>query len=145
MKRDGKPFKGRKCAEKTNREYRLMQADLYNLYPAIGVVNAARSNYNFTMLSPEIKPNFGVCEMKIDERKVQPPKNARGQIARVYLYMEATYTHYKMSDVQHKLMLAWNTMFPVTRQECIRTKKIEELQKNENIYIKQPCLDAGLW
>ena len=40
----GRNFKGRKCAEKANREYRLMQSDLYNLYPAIGAVNALRSN-----------------------------------------------------------------------------------------------------
>lgn len=46
----GKAFKGRKCAEKVSREYRLMQADLYNLYPAIGAVNALRQNYNFQML-----------------------------------------------------------------------------------------------
>ena len=36
----GRSFKGRKCAEKASREYRFMQADLYNLYPAIGAVNA---------------------------------------------------------------------------------------------------------
>ncbi len=28
----GKVFKGRKCAEKMNKEYRLMQADMYNLF-----------------------------------------------------------------------------------------------------------------
>jgi deoxyribonuclease-1 len=43
------PFKGRKCAERVNPEYRLMQADMYNLYPAIGAVNAMRSNYNYAM------------------------------------------------------------------------------------------------
>ncbi len=53
----GKAFKGRKCAEKANREYRLMQADMYNLYPAIGAVNAARSNYNYQMLPGE-QPDF---------------------------------------------------------------------------------------
>ena len=49
----GKAFKGRKCAEKVNREYRLMQSDMYNLYPAIGAVNALRQNYNFQMLPGE--------------------------------------------------------------------------------------------
>lgn len=28
------PFKGRKCAERVSKEYRFMQADMYNLYPA---------------------------------------------------------------------------------------------------------------
>jgi deoxyribonuclease-1 len=49
----GKAFKGRKCAEKVDTEYRYMQADMFNLYPAIGAVNALRSNYNFTMLPSE--------------------------------------------------------------------------------------------
>jgi len=38
----GKSFKGRRCAEKVNKEYRYMQADMFNLYPAIGAVNALR-------------------------------------------------------------------------------------------------------
>ena len=35
----GKAFKGRKCAEKVNHEFRRMQADMYNLYPAAGEPN----------------------------------------------------------------------------------------------------------
>lgn len=34
----GKSFKGRKCAEKVNTEYRYMQADMHNLFPAIGQI-----------------------------------------------------------------------------------------------------------
>ena len=85
----GKAFKGRKCAEKVNREYRLMQADLYNLYPAIGAVNALRQNYNFQMLPGE-EPDFGSCEMKIADRRAEPPVRARGQIARTYKYIAAS-------------------------------------------------------
>ena len=39
VKKNGKKFKGRKCAGKVNEEYRRMQADMFNLYPAIGEVN----------------------------------------------------------------------------------------------------------
>ena len=60
MDKKGKVFKGRKCVEKVNREYRLMQSDMYNLYPAIGAVNALRQNYNFQMLPGE-EPDFGSC------------------------------------------------------------------------------------
>ncbi|MFT6905951.1 MAG: deoxyribonuclease-1 [Oleiphilaceae bacterium] len=79
----GKSFKGRSCAEKINKEYRYMQADMFNLYPAIGSVNALRSNYNFTML-PDEKSRFGSCEMKINNRKAEPPVSARGRISRTY-------------------------------------------------------------
>ena len=76
----GKAFRGRKCAERVNREYRLMQSDMYNLYPAIGAVNALRQNYNFQMLPGE-EPDFGSCGMKIADRRAEPPIRARGQIA----------------------------------------------------------------
>ena len=39
-----KAYKGRKCANKVNAEYRYMQADMHNLFPAIGAVNTMRSS-----------------------------------------------------------------------------------------------------
>lgn len=141
----GKAFKGRKCAEKVSREYRLMQADLYNLYPAIGAVNALRQNYNFQMLPGE-KPDFGSCEMKIADRKAEPPVRARGQIARTYKYMADAYgPRYKMSRQQVQLMDAWDKMYPVDQWECTRAKRVERLQGNENMFVKSPCQQAGLW
>jgi deoxyribonuclease-1 len=107
----GSTFKGRKCAEKVNSEYRYMQADMFNLYPAIGSVNALRSNYNFTML-PVVKSDFGSCVMKIENKKAEPPEEARGQISRTYLYMEDAYKRYSMSKSQRQLMNAWDKMYP---------------------------------
>lgn len=140
----GKAFKGRKCAEKVSREYRLMQADLYNLYPAIGAVNALRQNYNFQMLPGE-KPDFGSCEMKIADRKAEPPIRSRGQIARTYKYMADAYaTRYRMSRQQTQLMDAWDKMYPVDAWECTRARRIERLQGNENPFVKERCQEAGL-
>jgi len=140
----GKAFKGRKCAEKVNSEYRYMQADMFNLYPAIGAVNALRSNYNFTML-PAAKSDFGSCMMKIDNRKAEPPEEARGQISRTYLYMEGVYKRYSMSKSQRQLMNAWDKMYPVDAWECTRAKKITRLQKSQNNIIKKRCKTAGTW
>ena len=141
----GKAFKGRKCAEKVNKDYRYMQADMYNLYPAIGAVNALRQNYNFQMLPGE-KPDFGSCEMKIADRKAEPPVRARGQIARTYKYMADAYgPRYKMSRQQTQLMDAWDKMYPVDQWECTRAKRVERLQGNENMFVKSPCQQAGLW
>jgi deoxyribonuclease-1 len=64
-----------------------------------------RSNYNFTVLPGE-KSDFGACAMKIENKKAEPPVEARGRIARTYLYMENTYSRYKMSKQQRKLMTA---------------------------------------
>lgn len=140
----GKEFKGRKCAEKLSPEYRLMQADMYNLHPAIGAVNAMRSNYNYAMLAGE-QPTFGTCEMKIADRKAEPPARARGQIARTYFYMQDSYSRYHMSRQQEQLMGAWDRQYPVDAWECTRAKRIEAMQGNENRFVKQPCQTAGLW
>jgi deoxyribonuclease-1 len=140
----GKAFKGRKCAEKVNTEYRYMQADMFNLYPAIGAVNALRSNYNFTML-PAAKSDFGSCAMKIENRKAEPPEIARGQIARTYLYMEDAYKRYSMSKSQRQLMNAWDKMYPVSGWECARAKNISNLQKSENKIVKSRCQSSATW
>jgi deoxyribonuclease-1 len=58
-----------------------MQADMFNIFTAIGAVKDQRSNHNFTML-PSIKSNFGSCAMKIGSRKAEPPVIARKKIAR---------------------------------------------------------------
>lgn len=140
----GKAFRGRKCAEKVNPEYRHMQADMYNLYPAIGAVNAMRSNFNFQMLPGE-ESSFGRCEMKIVDRKAEPPARARGQIARTYFYMQDAYPQYRMSRQQEQLMGAWDKMYPVDQWECTRAKRIEAVQGNENRFVKEPCVEQGLW
>lgn len=138
--RKGKAFKGRKCAEKANTEYRLMQSDLYNLYPVIGSVNAARQNYNFTMI-PNAKSSFGSCDMLIDSksRKVQPPESSRGVIARTYMYFEYAYPRYKMSTQQKKLMKAWDKQYPVSKWECHRSSIIHLVQGNKNPIMTARC------
>lgn len=140
--RKGKAFKGRRCAEKVNQEYRLIQSDMYNLYPAIGAVNAMRSNYNFVMLNNK-KNSFGSCAMKISARKAEPPINARGMIARSYLYMHQSYPKYSMSRQQIQLMNAWNNQFPVTQWECLRAQRIASLQGNNSEILKKSCTLAG--
>ena len=142
----GKPFRGRACAEKTNVDYRRMQADMYNLYPAIGAVNAMRGNKNFQMLGADEPSVFGSCSMKIRDNRVEPPERSRGQIARTYLYMAANYReHYRLSRQQRQLMQTWDRKYPVDAWECRRASRIERLQGNENRIVKDRCLDAALW
>ncbi|AZG34596.1 endonuclease [Shewanella psychromarinicola] len=139
----GKSFKGRKCAEKVNLEYRYMQSDMHNLFPAIGAVKVLRSNYNFTMLSSAVS-DFGSCDMRIDDRKAQPPIAARGIIARTYMYIEQTYPKYKMSKQQSQLMQVWDKQVPVSKWECKRSKHIENLQGNVNTVVDSRCKSVGL-
>lgn len=109
-----------------------------SLYPAIGAVNALRSNYNFTML-PGVNSNFGSCAMKIDNRKAEPPEIARGQIARTYIYMEGAHKRYSMSKAQRQLMAAWDKMYPVDAWECSIAKKVSSLQNSQNDVVQSRC------
>ena len=140
----GRSFKGRKCAEKANKTFRYMQADLYNLYPAIGAVNAMRSHYRYAML-PSESATFGTCQMKIDEsgRRAEPPEASRGSIARSTLYMAASYPQYRLSSAQRQLMEAWDRQYPVDQWECLRAKRIEKIQGNETAFVAEPCRKAG--
>ena len=115
-----------------------MQSDMFNLYPTIGAVNALRSNYNFALL-PLIKSDFNSCDMRIDLRKAQPPEEARGKIARTYMYMEKNYRRYNMSKSQRKLMAAWDRQYPVSDWECQRAQKIAKIQGNTNKVVKSRC------
>lgn len=144
VRSNGKPFKGRACAEKANQEFRYMQADLYNLYPAIGAVNAIRSNFNYQML-PDTAATFGTCPMKVANRRAEPPEYTRGPIARSTLYMAEAYADvYKLSNQQRQLMEAWNKMYPADQWECTRAQRIQKIQKNENRFVTEACRKAGL-
>ncbi|WP_301001100.1 endonuclease [uncultured Bilophila sp.] len=50
-----------------------------------------------------------------------------------------------MSRQQAQLMDAWDRMYPVEQWECTRAQRVEALQGNENLFVKRPCQDAGLW
>lgn len=141
----GRRFKGRNCAQKESLEFRYMQSDMYNLYPAIGSVNATRGHKDFDLLENE-KSSFGTCEMKVGKDKVEPPAYSRGVIARTYLYMQYAYSpRFRMSKSQERLMNAWDNQHPVAKWECKRAKKIEELQGNENPFVKGPCIERGMY
>ncbi len=140
----GKSFKGRDCAEKTNMAYRYMQADLFNLQPAIGEVNGRRNNYSFTMLDGEER-EFGTCNMEIRDSKAEPPDNRFGDIARTYMYMESAYPgHGIISNQDEKMFAAWNNMDPVDAWECERARLIAEIQGNRNVIVEEACAAAGL-
>lgn len=138
--RKGKSYKGRRCATKTSQEYRYMQADMYNIYPSIGAVNALRSNYRYGMVDGHM---LGTCPMIIKSRKAQPPEYARGIVARINLYFDAVYPKYTLSNSHKQLFDAWNSMYPVTNVECSRNLLIEGIQGNINQITKDACDSAN--
>lgn len=137
VKSNGKAYKGRKCCEKVSKQFRIMQADMHNLVPAIGEVNGDRSNYRYMDTREDLKGQYGECQFKVDfkERKAYPADYTKGQIARTYLYMSETYG-IKLSKQEKRLMEAWDRMYPVSDWEKTRNSRIKTVQGNLNNYVK---------
>lgn len=141
----GKPYRGRRCAEKTSAEFRRMEADMHNFFPAIGAVNAVRGKKRYDAL-PDDAPTFGTCPAKYAKDAFEPPDDAKGRVARAALYMADAYARrYRLSDRQRRLFEAWDRMFPVDDWECTRARRIEEAGGDENSHVKRPCQKKGLW
>ncbi|BDF95799.1 endonuclease [Pseudoalteromonas haloplanktis] len=107
---------GRKNCIKTSAQFRKMEADINNLAPAIGEINADRSNYRFGMITGDAN-QYGRCQVKVDfkQRVVEPPFYARKRIADAYFYMQKTYG-LKISDKQQKLFNAWQNQALAAQQ-----------------------------
>ena len=100
VSKKGKKYKGRRCAEKVDKQYRRMQADMYNLYPAIGEVNGRRSNYSMAIIEGE-KREFGKCVFATFSKNIKhltfagcqseiPLNSSRFRMNRKYCYQSAT-------------------------------------------------------
>jgi len=98
---------GRKNCVKTSEQFRKMEADINNLAPAIGEINADRSNYRFGMIAGNAT-QYGNCQVKVNfkQRVVEPPAYSRKRIADAYFYMQKTYG-LKISNKQQQLFRAW--------------------------------------
>ena len=139
VNKKGKKFKGRKCANKINSQYRFMQADLYNLQPAIGEINGLRSNYQIGLIEGEER-DFGRCDIEFKNKNVEPMEKIRGDIARTYMYMEQSYPQYvKFESSLKKLLIKWDKDDPVDNWECKRAEKIFKIQGNLNQIITKRC------
>ncbi len=116
-----------------------MEADLYNLVPAVGEINGNRSNYSFSIISGE-KREYGSCDFEIENRKAEPRENIRGDIARIYFYMHWAYPGRGIiSKKNNKLFLVWDKADPVDEWECERAGRIERIQGNVNWVVKRRC------
>lgn len=134
-------YKGRRCAQKVETQFKYMEADLYNLFPSVGAINQARSNFSMAEIAGEDGKIFGACPVKIKDRKIEPPGHVKGDIARVYFYMHKAYPGRGIiSDKNEKLFQAWDKIDPVDQNECARNLKIEQIQRNVNEFVKNPCI-----
>lgn len=126
---------GRKNCNATDPVFNAMEADLHNLTPSIGEINANRSNYNFGML-PSTPKQHGACDFKVDfkGRTAEPRDEVKGRIARIYFYMHDRY-NIRMSKQQQQLLMAWDKQFPVTERERERDRRIASRMGHNNPFV----------
>ncbi len=138
VSKSGKKYRGRNCVRKVSPKFRRMEADLYNLQPAIGEVNADRSNYSMALLG-NAPGQYGACDVQIADRKIQPRRAIRGDIARTYLYMHWAYPGRGIIGKKRRALFeAWDKQDPVDTWEHTRVRTIEALQKNVNPFVGKP-------
>lgn len=121
---EGKPYRGRKCCQKVDAEFRRIEADPYNIVPAIGELNADRQNFPYSEIPGE-KREYGACDFEVDTKKkiAEPAASLRGFTGRTWLYMHRTY-NVPVSAEDLKLYQAWANAYPPQQWEIIRNKRI---------------------
>jgi len=132
---NGKKLRGRKCCSATDPVFREMEADLHNLVPAPGEINNDRGHFDFGLIEGE-KRNYGQCDFEVDFKKnvAEPRESIRGDIARIYLYMEWQWAIPIKEDTK-KLYLEWHEKDPADAFEIRRNEVIDRIQGRKNPFI----------
>lgn len=126
---------GRKNCTNNDPVFSKMEADLHNLAPAVGEVNADRQNFNFGFVGSS-DVNYGSCNFKIDfkGRTAEPKNEVKGMLARVYFYMH-DYYDLPMSQQQQRLLMQWDKQFPPSAWEIERDKRIAARMGHHNPFV----------
>lgn len=136
VKGNGKTVSGRECCQKVDPVFEAAHNDLFNLVPAVGEVNGKRSDFNWGMIAGEQR-EFGTCNFEVDSsiRRVEPPENIQGDIARTMFYMEDMYG-FRLSDQDRQLFAAWSRQDPPDRWEIERDRRIKAIQGRGNRFVE---------
>lgn len=130
-------FKWRKCAEKVDKKFNEMEANLFNLVPTVWEVNGLRNNFapvDEVQWNPYY-PKFWKCNIKIYSKdKIFIPRDEiKWNIARAYLYMNNKYPQYiKLNKSEKDMFARWDKQDPIDEKEC-QEYKIKSKLMNETI------------
>jgi deoxyribonuclease I len=136
---DGTSFGGIECCRKQDPMFAAMEADLFNIVPAIAEVAKDRSDFPFGEIKGEERM-YGACDIEVDgaKRVVEPPVRVHGDIARVYLYMRAAYgDELKVPAEQWARFETWHAEDPPDDWERQRAAAITAIQG-----VRHPLLEG---
>jgi len=104
-------YSGARCCRLSDKLYQAYNRDLFNILP---------------MVEANVK------------HMQEPPLHMRGNIARVYLYMNAQYG-LNLSYEEQIRYLKWHKQDKVDEKECKLYRQIVDLQGNINPWIESAC------
>ncbi len=105
------PYKGKRCCRKTDPVYQAYDRDVFNVI---------------------------LIDKKNSSKLENPPLHFKGNVARVYLYMNAQYGLNLGYEEQVKY-LKWHNEDKVDEKECAIYLQIRELQGRSNPWIEKSC------
>lgn len=117
----------RKYCQKHDIDFKKAHNDLVNLIPAVGQINADRSNKPYLDEVKVIKEGYGKCKAVSGKRGFVPPDHIKGDIARIAEYMSLTYG-VVYSRRQNDLFSKWASLDPVTEDEIKHHQRIIKTQ-----------------
>lgn len=134
--------RGRDCVRMTSKRFNRMEADLYNLRPAVGSVNELRGSRALT----EVPGNktLGRCIFEAEGGRAEPKDAVKGDVARIYLHMEATYPGLRIVDPRDRDDYErWDRKDPVDAAECALYARIEKLMGYPSPVVTPRCKKLG--
>ncbi|XDD48223.1 endonuclease [Leptospira sp. WS39.C2] len=135
---NGKNLRGRKCCQANDAVFNEMEADMHNIVPVPGEINADRGILPFGEIQGETR-EYGSCDFEINFKGslAEPKPEIRGDIARIYFYMEWRY-QIPIPEGKRKLYETWNQEDPPDTFEIRKNEIVERLQK-----VKNPFVEGG--
>jgi len=132
LRADGTKLPGRACCERVDEEFSRIESDLHNLVPAVGELNGDRSNLPYGVVDGEPRL-YGACDFEIggSPKVTEPPDTVRGDAARVWLYMSATYDIPLPAEMR-SMFKDWSAADPVDAWEKLRDQRVKAAQGNSN-------------
>jgi deoxyribonuclease I len=135
-----KPFDGIECVRKVDALFNRMESDLYNLVSEVGAIAALKKESKVADIEVLV-PQFGKCNLKILNNLFTPPSALKGDVARIFMYMDWAYPGRNLITTSEKKIIEnWNRIDPVSKEECQRARKIHEIQGNENPFVQKICI-----
>ena len=110
--------KGGRKACANDESFRKIEAEKRNLVPAIGEINADRSNFAYAESKNVPQGQYGKCNAYTDfkNKRFYPRDEVKGIIARIYLYMAKQYK-ITLTQEEQSLMESWDKAYPPTEYE----------------------------